>query len=845
MTRSSLGALLGLAAAASAQDFRWPLIPIDGNDSRSLVVADFDLDGRLDFATAQWGSDDVSVVLAAPGGGYEPPINLPDGKEFSDIGTGDFDLDGRPDLVATNRLDPWLRIYDNDSGWTWCGAQGAIVAEALAVGDMDGDGRPDVVVADSWTSQAHVFLTDAGGCPTAPLSFSTGTKPMDVALADFDGDGALDVVTCNETSATLSLLRGTGAGGLLPATSLAVGSVPTALVAADLDQDGDADVAVSSSAAKKLRLFLGDGAGGLVGGASLIAPSGAKPTRLVATDLDGDGRTDLVAALTNTTSNGGFAVLRGTGGGAFATAELNYSNIVNSGALAAADMDGDGRLDVLSDAGKDSVFIAPGDGAGGFPVPDGPVMPPGTFSSALGDMDGDGIDDLVSSTAFTFPAAVVSVQHGDGAGGWQPGVEQPATATGPLHLVDLNGDGALDLLGRSPGDALAAALGDGQGGLGPTTTSFSITVVHMAAADIDGDGLLDVIVDGEEPTFFGDPQFQVRVYRGDGTGAFVAYAFLLTYDLWDPFGGEPKPPHGCVQAGDLDGDGDADVVFSSFQQSRVFLNTGGSLGAGTPIAAGNGYALGGEALRLADFDGDGKLDLLTVNDSYVSVLHGTGTGSFGPAVNLAPIQKAALLEVADVDLDGHLDVIAGRSAGATITVLRNDGAGGAEARSYFSFGALRLFVTDADSDGFPDVMTDAFGGNRLLINQALHGAWADLGSGLAGVDGIPKLVGTGTLGPGSPGTLKLSHANPGKLCALFVSKVSTPAPFKGGVLVTVPPLASFLLFTSAAGTINLSWPHWPPGPAGATWYFQYAIVDAAGPAGCSLSNAVRGTQPGP
>jgi len=108
---------------------------------------------------------------------------------------------------------------------------------------------------------------------------------------------------------------------------------------------------------------------------------------------------------------------------------------------------------------------------------------------------------------------------------------------------------------------------------------------------------------------------------------------------------------------------------------------------------------------------------------------------------------------------------------------------------------------------------------------------------------VPLLVGTGTLEAGSPGALKLSNANPNKPAVLFISKQSTPAPFKGGILATVPPLISFMLVTSPAGTINLSWTNWPGGALGSTWYFQYGVVDSGGPAGAALSNALRATQP--
>jgi len=385
--------VLALTTPAMAQAFRWPLLPLEIEEPHAVVVADFNLDGLPDFATAQFAGssqfilDDLSIVLATPAGGYEPPLLVKGGRAFTDLGVGDFDLDGRPDIVATNQLDPWLRIFDNASGWTWCGAQGAIVADALAVGDMNGDGRPDVVVADSWTSQARVFLTDAGGCPTAPLSFATGEGPIDVDVADFDGDGVLDVVTCNQSDGTLSLLRGDGTGALLPATSFALGSMPTALVAADLDADGDSDVAVSTFSPDSVLPLLGDGAGGLTGGASTSFVD-TTPTRLVAADLDADGNTDLVTALkgVGSTPVDGFAVLRGTGGGRFAPPVVHFQLLENAGALAVADMDDDGGLDVLLDVIDDSneflsrdwMLIVPGDGAGGFPEPEDPELPEGS-----------------------------------------------------------------------------------------------------------------------------------------------------------------------------------------------------------------------------------------------------------------------------------------------------------------------------------------------------------------------------------------------------------------------------------------------------------------------------------
>jgi len=130
------------------------------------------------------------------------------------------------------------------------------------------------------------------------------------------------------------------------------------------------------------------------------------------------------------------------------------------------------------------------------------------------------------------------------------------------------------------------------------------------------------------------------------------------------------------------------------------------------------------------------------------------------------------------------------------------------------------------------------------IVNVRDGPWTDLGSGLAGIAGVPSLVGSGTLVAGSPGNLSLTNAAASSLAVLFVSFTSTPSPFKGGTLVPVPAFFSFSFFTNGSGGFVLPWFSWPPGlPPGATLYFQYGVQDAAAVVGVSLSNAVLATTP--
>ena len=121
--------------------------------------------------------------------------------------------------------------------------------------------------------------------------------------------------------------------------------------------------------------------------------------------------------------------------------------------------------------------------------------------------------------------------------------------------------------------------------------------------------------------------------------------------------------------------------------------------------------------------------------------------------------------------------------------------------------------------------------------------WTDLGSGLAGVSGIPQLTGVGELLAGTPGSLALEDAAPSSPAVLFISASSTPTPFKGGTLLTVPVLLMLPLSTNPLGGMLLPWAAWPSGLSGASLFFQFAVSDAAAVHGVALSNALGADVP--
>jgi hypothetical protein len=121
--------------------------------------------------------------------------------------------------------------------------------------------------------------------------------------------------------------------------------------------------------------------------------------------------------------------------------------------------------------------------------------------------------------------------------------------------------------------------------------------------------------------------------------------------------------------------------------------------------------------------------------------------------------------------------------------------------------------------------------------------WTNLGSGLAGISGIPQLNGSGELLAGTPGKIRLVDAAPSAPAALFISAANTPTPFKGGILLTVPVLLTLPLTTDSMGDILLPWTAWPSGLSGVSLYFQFGIQDVAAVKGVALSNALGADVP--
>ncbi|HEV8630822.1 MAG TPA: VCBS repeat-containing protein [Thermoanaerobaculia bacterium] len=346
----------------------------------------------------------------------------------------------------------------------------------------------------------------SGACPRdahlpaleASHTVAVGAGPSDVAAGDLDRDGALDLVSANGDSRTISVrLQRDGTWVPGPGDPLPVAVAPHMVAVGDLDRDGDLDVVATAHDSGAVFAWLGDGTGRF--SPARGSPFGVFPTGhphnhgLAVGDLDGDGDADIVVADQNARAAG---VLLADGKGRLAPAPA--SPVVLGAAPyppALGDIDRDGRLDlVVPLIGGQAVAVLLGDGAGGFrPAPGSPVRTvwPRPYAVMLGDLDRDGTLDVVAAHDDTDE---ISVLLGDGHGGLRAAPGSPVALGWRIWrgaLVDLDGDGALDLVAPGSG-SLVIARGDGHGRLALLRRE-PVGGWTAIAADLDGDGRPDVV----------------------------------------------------------------------------------------------------------------------------------------------------------------------------------------------------------------------------------------------------------------------------------------------------------------------------------------------------------------
>ena len=333
----------------------------------------------------------------------------------------------------------------------------------------------------------------------------------------------------------------------------------------------------------------------------------------------------------------------------------NFPAGINPFAVSVADLNGDGKADLVSaNTNSNNVGVLLGNGDGSFQsqvaYPTG-VQP---FAVTVNDFNGDGKADLATAN---YGNNTLSVLLGNGDGTFQSQVAYPGgNLPGGIASGDLNGDGKIDLAIAVTGSSnIGVRLGNGDGTFQPIVTyPAGPNPRGIAIADFNGDGAPDIVTPNS-----GNGTASVMVGKGDGT-----FAAPVSY----PTGTSPY----AVAVSDLNGDGKLDFVIANTNSSNVSVLLGNGDGTFQPPVA---YATSGaqpEGVAVGDFNFDGKLDIVTANVSgSVSEFLGNGDGTFQPSQSVAAGGILDGIALGDFDGNLSLDIAAANYGLNAVSVLLN------------------------------------------------------------------------------------------------------------------------------------------------------------------------------
>lgn len=693
-------------------------------DPVGIYPVDFDGDGDLDVLTAFETDDKVVWYENRDGqGDYGQQILISDeAARPKDVYYGDLDGDGDQDVVSASWDDDKVAWYENFDGQGTFGPQQVVVtldqARAVRLADFDGDGDLDLI-AGSLGEDLNWYENDgmANFGPPIVVAPTVLGQTDGLVIGDVDGDGDLDIV--KNSIGRLSWhenLDGLGDFGGIQIIQENLDEIAQ-IDLKDLDSDGDNDIAISVTEGNIIGWYENtDGLGGF-GFLQIIAVDAFafKAKAVQIGDIDGDGDNDVVAGYDISANNSGKIVWyeNSNGAGNFLSEaiirEAESNTFVNI-----ADIDGDGDLDVLNAAQPFELGWIPNlTGNGDFGLYSRiDTNAHGVNDVRFADIDGDGDQDVIAAYD-----VIAWYENLDGQGTY--GVSRAIGEGDYVYAADIDGDGDQDVLSNESitGDVVWYENLDGQGDFGPEQLidNSNFGGGYVFADDLDNDGDMDVIsltpqdelvfwfenldglgTFGPLQVIWGDPGFgpfyvQTADFDSDGDKDVIAYAFSNEKIAWfenidgsGTFGptqliSDPADEAQTPGFGDIDGDGDIDVVSASDADDTIIwyenIDGQGTFSSKQILTSGTD---GFKEVYVQDLDSDGDLDIVdyTFSDDKISWyqnLDGQANFSEEFIISINVNQSIRNLDFEDVNSDGRLDIVACSSSDDKVNWYENEG----------------------------------------------------------------------------------------------------------------------------------------------------------------------------